>query len=88
MATFKAVILATQQRVDGSYNLKIRVIHNRQTKYIKTPYYVDAKEVMKKKVGGKVTLKIKNQSLLDLMDDTIIGYKKKLLTLGNSFENW
>lgn len=88
MATFKAVILPSHKKEDGSYNLKVRVIHNRKAKYIRTPYYVDSKEMTRKKSNGKETLKIKNQALLDLMDETIMGYKKKLVALGNTFESW
>lgn len=88
MATFKAVILPTQKKADGSYNLKIRVIHNRQVKYIKTPYYVDSKEVGKKKTNGKEELKIKNQSLIDVVDEIILGYKKKLISSGLNFADW
>jgi hypothetical protein len=36
MATFKAVVMAHHKKEDGTYNVKIRVAHNRVTRYIKT----------------------------------------------------
>ena len=58
MATFKALILSDKQKTDGTYNVKIRVIHNRKIKYISTPFYVGGKEVVKRKKDGKEELKI------------------------------
>ena len=40
MATFKAEVYAHQKRADGTYNIKIRVIHQKRKKYIPTTYYV------------------------------------------------
>ena len=39
MATFKAEVYAHQKRADGTYNIKIRVIHQQRKKYIPTTYY-------------------------------------------------
>ena len=36
MATFKAEVYAHQKRADGTYNIKIRVIHQKRKKYIPT----------------------------------------------------
>lgn len=41
MASFKAVILRDRQKKDGSYQVKIRLTHNRKTIYIGTPWSVD-----------------------------------------------
>ena len=40
MATFKAEVYKHQKRSDGTWNVKIRVTHNRQKKYLSTPIYV------------------------------------------------
>lgn len=88
MPTFKALILPHQKREDGSYNVKIRVTQNRQVKYIKTPQYVSGPDISKKKEKGKEKLKIKNQAVLDLMDEIILGYKKKLVSVGMEVEKW
>lgn len=84
MATFKVLILPHQKREDGSYNVKVRVTHNRKVKYIRTPYYVDGKDV--KKVKGE--LKIKNQAILDTMDDVVLGHRKKIAKVGIEVSNW
>lgn len=41
MASFKAVILRDRQKKDGTYQVKIRLTHNRKTIYIGTPWSVD-----------------------------------------------
>lgn len=59
MATFKATI--GYERTDGTYNVRIRVIHNRKIKYIPTTLYVGHADVTR---SGK----IKNQELLNIID--------------------
>lgn len=88
MPTFKVLVLPHQKREDGSYNVKIRVTQNRQSKYIKTPHYVSSIDITKKKERGKDKIKIKNQAILDLMEEVILGYKKKLLEAGMQVESW
>lgn len=88
MPTFKVLVLPHQKREDGSYNVKIRITHNRQSKYIKTPQYVTGIDISKKKENGKEKVKIKNQAILDLMDETILGYKRKLLEIGMQLDTW
>lgn len=88
MSTFKPVILPTQKRSDGSYNVKIRLTHNRKSKYIKTPYYVMGKDIVKKKKDGKEEIKIKNQAILDKVEEIIVEYKKALLPLGMKIADW
>ncbi len=48
MVKFKTVILDSEKRSDGKYNVKIRVTHNREVRYIRTDYYVFAKHFNKK----------------------------------------
>lgn len=87
MATFK-ILIRPPQRADGSYNVKIRVTHNRESKYIKTPYYVADKDVSNRKKNGKQELKIRNQAIIDNLDEVIVDYKKRLLTVGIAVESW
>ena len=75
MATFKVLILPTQKKADGTYNVKIRVTHNRKSKYIKTPHYVGGTDIYTRK--GE--LKIKNQAVLDAMEEVVVSYKKKIV---------
>lgn len=88
MATFKVVILSSQQKKDGTYNVKIRIIHNRKIKYISTPFYIGGKELAKRKRSGKEEFKIRNQALLDSLEEVIMGYKKKLISIGMKVESW
>lgn len=88
MATFKALIRPEQQKSDGSYNVKIRVTHNRKTKYISTPFFVNGKEIVKRKKDGKEDVRIKNQSVLDKTDEIILGYKRKIVQFGMSIDTW
>ena len=45
MATFKAEVYKHQKRSDGTWNVKIRVTHNRQKKYLSTPIYVKQDDI-------------------------------------------
>ena len=88
MATFKTLIRPEQQKSDGTYNVKIRVTHNRKSKYISTPFFVTAKEVVKRKKDGKEEVRIKNQSILDKTDEIILDYKRKIVKFGMSIDGW
>lgn len=65
MATFKAEVYAHQKRADGTYNIKIRVIHQKRKKYILTTYYVTKDDLT------RTTFKLKNQKYIDATDDMI-----------------
>ena len=45
MATFHPVIRTTQKRKDGTFNVKIRVTHNRRVGYLPTEHYIFEKEI-------------------------------------------
>lgn len=45
MATFKAEVYKHQKRADGTWNVKIRVTHNRQKKYLPTPIYAKPDDI-------------------------------------------
>lgn len=70
MTTFKAEVYAHQKKQDGTYNIKIRVIHRGKKRYLPTPFFVTQKDLTK-------SLKIKNQKYIDLTDDIIRGYRHK-----------
>lgn len=88
MATFKQIILPHHRREDGTYNVKIRITHNRKTKYLKTPYYVGGSDVSRRKRDGKEELKIKNQAVIDALDSVILEYRRRLLPLGMEVDAW
>lgn len=88
MATFKILILPHQRREDGSYNVKIRVIHNRKTRYIKTPHYVSGADVSRRKKNGREELKIRNQAVIDALDGVILDYRRRLVSAGMDVDGW
>jgi hypothetical protein len=67
MPTFKALIFKHQQKEDGTFSVKIRVTHNRESKYIPTAYYIKDKQVT-----GK--FEIKDKSILKKVDEEIDIY--------------
>jgi integrase len=79
MPTFKPVISKSDERRDGTYLVKIRMIHNRQIRYIKTPFYVHKSEITKKGV-------IKDRFLLDKLDERCAELRKKVSDLGFQIE--
>lgn len=68
MATFKYVVM--NRKMDGTYNVKIQVIHKRVRRIIPTHIFVTQKEVTK---GGK----IKNQQYVDWLENTVAEYRKR-----------
>lgn len=75
MATFKALVLSHQKRKDGTYNVKIRVTHNRRHKYLPTPLYAGKDDLTK-------SLKIKNYLILDATEAIIKDYRTKCSAMG------
>lgn len=73
MTTFKAEV--QHKKKDGTYNIKIRVTHNRTKRYIATPYYVTDKDLTRK--GA-----IKNQHYIDLCDNLISDFRSRLENYG------
>lgn len=70
MATFKAEILNHHQKQDGTWNVKIRVIHNRQKKYISTNIFVTKKDVT-------ASLRFKDQRIIEITGDIVNSYRKE-----------
>ncbi|MGN1211344.1 MAG: tyrosine-type recombinase/integrase [Candidatus Cryptobacteroides sp.] len=69
MATFKAEVYQHQKRQDGTWNIKIRVTHNKRKKYLATSWYVTKDDITR-------TYKIKNQQYVDYTDDLIKSYRR------------
>lgn len=88
MATFKFLVLPHQRKEDGTYNVKIRITQKGKSKYIKTSHNVSVSDIIKKKDNGKEKIKIKNQAVIDLMEEMILGFKKKLTSAGVEAEHW
>lgn len=77
MTTFKAEVYAHQKRSDGTYNIKIRVTHNRRKKYVPTVYYATKDDLTR-------GFKIKNQFYIDGCEEIIRGYRHAVEQLGES----
>lgn len=71
MATFKAS-LSPHKRQDGTYNVRVRVIHNRKTKFITTNLYASAADLTK---GEKK--KIKNETINYAIENLVRSYREK-----------
>lgn len=79
MTTFKAEVAKRDKRKDGTYNVKIRITHNRKVRRYATQMYATDNDITR---SGK----IKNQIILDNTDTIIKGWRKKLLSLGELVE--
>lgn len=75
MATFKAEVIPCHMRQDKTWNVKIRITHNRGVKRVSTPWYVTADQMTR-------GYKIKDQRVLALLDETIRTYRERFAALG------
>ena len=73
--TFKAVVYAHHKKENGTYNVKIRVTHNRKRKHIATNIFVTKDDLTR-------GLKIKSQNILDKLKLEIDGYMDIVSTIG------
>jgi len=80
MATFKSVIYKHQKRNDGTWNVKIRVTHKREAKYIPTSIFVTTNDVTR-------SLNIKNKIIELEIDSIIFEYRSICNRLGTSIDN-
>lgn len=71
MATFKAIIKKEKQRSDKTWNVLIRLTHNRKVRYISTTMYVTKKDLT-------ASFRIKNQQILDKCEEPIKAYRNKI----------
>lgn len=67
--TFKAVVMEHHRKKDGTYNVKIRVTHNRQRHYIPTNFFLSKEDLTR-------GLKIKAQNVLDELERQIEHLRK------------
>lgn len=65
MPSFKAVVIPGDKRGDGTYNVKIRVIHNRGQRRIPTSLYARPSDLTR-------SLKIKSPEILSKCDELIV----------------
>ena len=74
MATFKSLIQKHHKKANGTWNVKIRVTHNRQIKYLATPIYAKADDITR-------TFKLK-KNITDKTDKIIDIYQNICADLG------
>jgi hypothetical protein len=79
MATIREVILPNQKREDGTWNVKIRVTHQRKINYIPTKHYVGVKQIRSDHT-------IKDPVVLNSIYPTIVEYRAKIGELGPKLE--
>ena len=82
MATVKAIILKHQKKEDNTWNVKIRITHDRQTAYMATSHYITIEQIDKK------TFKIKerNNPVFDQVMLDVLRIRKELSLLGHKID--
>ena len=86
MATLKAVTKEREATKEGKVNIKIRVTHNRETRYLKTNYYVFKGEFDNN--TSRVKKKNQNYEYLNLeIQKEILNYQLKLLKINDIILN-
>ena len=73
--TFKPVIYAHQRRQDGTYNVKIRVTHNRKTRNLPTNVSVETSQITR-------GLKIKDHQVLDSLAEIVKRMRDAVSSMG------
>lgn len=71
MATLKPIIMKPDKKADGTWNVKIRITHNRAVRNIPTSMYVSKEDITS-------SFKIKNRAILDKCDDLMREYRRRL----------
>lgn len=82
MATVKIVILKHQKREDDTWNVKIRITHDRQSAYLATSHYVGIDLINKK----TFELKERNNPIYDQVMIDVLKIRSELSGLGHSIE--
>lgn len=75
MALVKAVVYEEFKRTDGTYNVKIKVYHQKKKRFIDTQHFLSARQLDR-------YLKIKDKFILDELSITLADYRKTITNLG------
>lgn len=76
MATVNAVVFEHHEKQDGTFNVKIRVYHKRERRFLDTEHFVSRKQLDAK-------YRIKDRYLLKIIEETLDEYRKFISDLGN-----
>lgn len=82
MATVKAVILKEKKRNDGTWNVKIRIIHEKKVSYMATSHYVSIDCINKK----TFELKERNNPVYDQVMIDVLKIRRQLSALGHQID--
>lgn len=75
MATFKMLIKPEERKQDGTWNVKIRVYHNRKTRYVATPFWVTQEQLTR-------NYKLKDSVIIDKVEEEIRNYRNAVVNIG------
>ncbi len=79
MATVNAVVYQHHEKSDGTYNVKIRVYHKGEKKYVDTSHFLSKKQLDSK-------FKIKDKFILKLLEKTLDDYRETISVLGSKLD--
>lgn len=79
MITVKALVLKHHKKSDSTFNVKIRITHNRVSRYIDTAHFVSTKQLNSK-------MEIKDNFVLLQLDKTLNEYRRNIGELGSRIE--
>jgi len=79
MALVKAVVYEEFKRTDGTYNVKIKVYHQKKKRFIDTLHFLAARQLDSK-------LSIKDKFILNELSFTLTDYRKTIASLGPKLE--
>ena len=75
MALVKAVVYEEFKRTDGTYNVKIKVYHQKKKRFIDTQHFLSARQL-------DSDLKIKDKFILNELAVTLTDYRRTITELG------
>ena len=75
MALVKAVVYEEFKRTDGTYNVKIKVYHQKKKRFIDTMHFVSSRQL-------DSDLNIKDRFILNELSFTLTDYRKTIVSLG------
>jgi len=79
MATVNAVVYEHHKKADGTYNVKIKIFHQKKRAHIETTHFVSAKQLTPK-------LQVKDKFLLRILDGILDDYRRAISELGTRIE--
>jgi len=75
MATVNAVVYEHHKRADGTYNVKIKIFHQKKRAYIETAHYVSARQLDN-------DLEIKDKFILKILGEILDDYRHAISEIG------